>query len=566
MSRQLIPVISLFSGPGGMDLGFRKQGFLPIVAIDISQSAVETYNWNAKKRIAQQQDLSKLSDGDIVRLIRDAAPGIKPCGVIGGPPCQSFSLSNVHKKRNDPRRKLPLRYAEILKALNQEFNLDFFVFENVTGLKSNKHSKYFRKILKAFEDAGFEVFEQELDARKFGVAQKRRRVFVVGINKSLYPNLKFEFPMGDGEKVITVKDVIGKLPKPAFFRRNIARKEIPRHPNHWTMNPKSAKFKNGPNQNGRSFRRLKWNEPSWTVAYGHREIHIHPGGKRRVSLFEAMLLQGFPQSYELRGNLTQQVTQVSDAVPPPLAGAVAKAIKKAIYKRVESIQSHLLDWFKKNQRSFPWRETRDPYKVLLAEKLLQQTAAREKVVAAYNEIVDLYPNVEALAMAQPGQLKPIIAPLGFAYRAEELPRLAHEILNRDHSEIPTTLNELLDLPGIGDYSARAVLAFAHNQDVPIVDTNVTRFLYRIYGITEPLPNNPARNKRLIEMAQTLIPEGNARDFNLAVLDLCSSVCKIKNPTCDKCPVQSYCLSRNLKLEDKPNTETICFDKKILEVR
>jgi len=555
MSRQLIPVISLFSGPGGMDLGFRQQGFWPIVAIDISQSAVKTYNWNAKRRIAQQQDLSKLSDGDIVRLIRNAAPDIKPCGVIGGPPCQSFSLSNVHKKRNDPRQKLPFRYAEILKVLNQEFNLDFFVFENVPGLKSNKHSKYFQAVLKAFADAGFEIFEQELDARKFGVAQKRRRVFVVGINKNLYPNLKFEFPTGGEGKVITVKDVIGKLPKPTFFRRNIERKEISRHPNHWTMNPKSAKFKNGSDQNGRSFRRLKWNEPSWTVAYGHREIHIHPGGKRRVSIFEAMLLQGFPESYELRGNLTQQVTQVSDAVPPPLASAVAEAIKEIIYKRRRNIQTHLLNWFKKNQRSFPWRETRDPYKVLLAEKLLQQTAAREKVVAAYNEIVHRYPSIEALAMAQPEQLKPIIAPLGFVYRADELPRLAQEILNREHGEIPTVLNELLALPGVGDYSARAMLAFAHNHNVPIVDTNVARFLYRIYGIAEPLPQNPARNKRLIEMAQTLIPEGNARDFNLAVLDLCSSVCKIKNPGCDKCPVQSYCLFRKLKLEDRPNTET-----------
>ena len=544
MSRQLIPVISLFSGPGGMDLGFRKQGFLPIVAIDVSQSAVETYNWNAKRRIAQQQDLSKLSDGDIVRLIRDAAQGIKPCGVIGGPPCQSFSLSNVHKKRNDPRRKLPLRYAEILKALNQEFNLDFFVFENVTGLKSNKHRKYFQTVLKAFADAGFEIFEQELDARKFGVAQKRRRVFVVGINKSLYPNLKFEFPAGDEEKVITVKDVIGKLPKPAFFRRNIARKEIPRHPNHWTMNPISAKFKNGSNQNGRSFRKLKWNAPSWTVAYGHREIHIHPGGKRRVSIFEAMLLQGFPKSYELRGNLTQQVTQVSDAVPPPLASAVAEAIKEIIYKRRRNIQTHLLNWFKKNQRSFPWRETRDPYKVLLAEKLLQQTAAREKVVAAYNEIVHLYPSVDALATAQPEQLKRIIAQLGFVYRADELPRLAQEILNRDHGEIPTVLNELLALPGVGDYSARAVLAFAHNQDVPIVDTNVARFLHRIYGIDEPLPSNPARNKKLINMAQALIPEGRARDFNWAVLDLCSLVCKASTPECPKCPLNSLCILGN----------------------
>jgi A/G-specific adenine glycosylase len=253
-----------------------------------------------------------------------------------------------------------------------------------------------------------------------------------------------------------------------------------------------------------------------------------------------MLLQGFSKSYELRGNLTQQVTQVSDAVPPPLASAVAKAIKKVIYKRIESIQSHLLDWFKKNQRSFPWRETRDPYKVLLAEKLLQQTAAREKVVGAYNEIVHLYPNIMALAMAEPEQLKRIIAPLGFVYRADELPRLAQEVLNRDHGEIPSSLNELLALPGVGDYSARAVLAFAHNQNVPIVDTNVARLLHRIYGITESLPSNPARNKNLIEMAETLLPEGKAREFNLAILDLCATHCTARHPICNQCPIQKHC--------------------------
>jgi DNA (cytosine-5)-methyltransferase 1 len=475
MRRDLIPVVSLFSGAGGMDLGFRKEGFLPIFAIDSDQAAVDSYNWNCDQPIARQGDLLALNDEEIIALIQQAAPGVRPRGVIGGPPCQSFSVSNVHRRIDDPRRILPLRYALILKALNREFKLDFFVFENVTGLKSDEHIQDLSEMLEAFEDAGFKVVERTLNASVFGVPQNRRRVFLVGINKHLYPNVQFEFPTGNPEKVVTVKQAIGKLPKPAFFKRDLEPEDIPYHTNHWTMNPKSPKFTNGSAKSGRSFRKLKWDKPSWTVAYGHREIHVHPNGSRRVSIFEAMLLQGFPKWYELRGNFTQQVVQVSNAVPPPVASAIAKSIRRSLYDRIGKIQTKLLDWFSIHRRSFPWRRTKDPYKILLAEKLLQQTAATEQVVAAYQEIVRLYPTLDSLSKASSKKLRRIIAPLGFAYRADELPRLAQKILALHQGAIPTELDKLLSLPGIGDYSARAILSFAYGQDVPIVDTNMCPF-------------------------------------------------------------------------------------------
>lgn len=540
MQRKLLPVISSFSGAGGMDLGFRREGFLPIFAIDNDQAAVDSYNWNDKREIARRGDLFELSDAEIIALIRQAAPGIRPRGVIGGPPCQSFSVSNVHRKPDDPRGVLPLRYAQIIRALNQEFKLDFFVFENVVGLQSDQHKQDLSNILMAFEEAGFKVFEQVLNASAFGVPQHRRRFFIVGINEQLYPNIHFEFPGGTTKEFVTVREAIGGLPDPAFFKRNIKRKEIPHHPNHWTMNPKSPKFTNGSGQSGRSFRKLKWDQPSWTVAYGHREIHVHPNGTRRVSVFEAMLLQGFPKSYELRGTLTQQVEQVSNAVPPPLAGAIAQALREAVYGRIEKIQTRLLDWFKKNQRSFPWRRTNDPYKILLAEKLLQQTAATKQVIAAYEEIVRLYPALAALSKADPAELRRTIAPLGFSYRADELPRLAQQILASHRGKIPAGIDDLLNLPGIGDYTARAILSFAYGQDIPIVDTNIARLLHRLFGITDPLPSNPARNKRLIEMAAALLPEGKSRDFNLAALDLCASICTARQPNCVACPIRQEC--------------------------
>ncbi len=98
------------------------------------------------------------------------------------------------------------------------------------------------------------------------------------------------------------------------------------------MQPRSPRFDNPESENGegRSFRRLTWDTESPTIAFGHREIHIHPSGRRRLSIFEAMLLQGFPEKFVLEGNLTEQVQQISNAVPPPLARSVASAVTRAL--------------------------------------------------------------------------------------------------------------------------------------------------------------------------------------------------------------------------------------------
>jgi DNA (cytosine-5)-methyltransferase 1 len=539
MSPPPIFLLSLFCGCGGMDLGFRWAGFDSVLAIDISDAAIASYNWNRKKRVALCADLSSTTGDEIVRLLRDVAPDVRPRGVIGGPPCQSFSLSNVHGRDDDPRRELPLRYGEILKALNEEFTLDFFVFENVGGLKSEKHKKHLVRFVTEFENAGFRVFEASLNAGRFGVPQNRKRIFLVGINENIYPNIVFNFPGGNDEEV-TVRKTIKGLPKPAFFNRGVKRQDIPRHPNHWTMNPKSPKFSNGANVTGRSFRRLEWDRPSWTVAYGHREIHVHPDGTRRVTVFEAMLLQGFPRTYQLLGNLSQQVEQVSNAVPPQLAQAIAESIRQTIYDRVTDIQKNLLKWFKHSQRSFPWRKTRSAYRILIAEKLLQQTAATDNVVNAYRTLIASYPTVESLSEAKPAHLRKIIGKLGFTYRAVELPKLAQQIVAVHSGRIPKTLYKLLTLPGVGDYTARAIMTFAHEQDIPIVDTNIARLIYRIYGIRQRIPSNPARNKQLIAMANNLIPAGKSRDFNLAALDLCAAICTPREPKCGRCPIQNQC--------------------------
>ena len=328
-------VISFFSGCGGFDHGFSSAGFSIGLALDVDEKAVESYNHNRNKNICRVADLTETDPGTIIELYGNNCGEEPPKGVIGGAPCQTFSNGNVHFNNNDTRHLLPRRYACILRALNEKYNLDFFVFENVKGITSKKHRGEYTTIKRLFSRAGFNLFEGELDAADFGVAQHRRRIFIVGFNKINYPDLKFRFPPAITDVPMTVASKLKGLPSPLFFKRGIQRDDIAFHPNHWTMNPLSRKFTDGSltrgDKLGRSFRVLQWEKPSLTVAYGNREIHIHPDAKRRLSVYEAMLLQGFPENYELLGTLSDQIRQVSDAIPPQLGIALGRAIHNALY-------------------------------------------------------------------------------------------------------------------------------------------------------------------------------------------------------------------------------------------
>jgi len=527
----------LFCGPGGMDLGFEQAGFQVILALDHDEASVKTYNLNRGREVARKWDISSLKCDEFLDMVRKLR--IRPRGVIAGPPCQSFSRGNTNKKRKDPRANLAVAYAKLVGALNHEFGLDFFLFENVIGLRGANHRNRFAQIRREFRSAGFNLFQAELDAQDFGVAQRRRRLIIVGINSEKYSWLDFKFSQGD-KKAKTVREVIEHLPQPIFFRRNLIANEITVHQNHWTMNPRSPKFVNQSKVQGRSFRRLEWDKPSFTVAYGNREIHVHPQGNRRLSIFEAMLLQGFPESYELLGSLTDQVTQVSDAVPPPLARAIALSIKEQLYGRVARMQRSLLKWFEKNGRSFPWRTRRSFLRVLIAEKLLQQTAANNLVIKAFNELTQEYPDCESLSTADYRAIRRTIAPLGFPYRAKELVALGRTLRDKHGRKKPQTERELMALPGVGDYTTRAVLSFSYGKDIAVVDTNVARFLRRYFGLKLPALSNPARNDQLKAISDALVPPGQSAEFNWAVLDLCSIHCKAHTPVCRRCPVSQSC--------------------------
>jgi len=206
----------------------------------------------------------------------------------------------------------------------------------------------------------------------------------------------------------------------------------------------------------------------------------------------------------------------------------------------EDFHAALLDWFESEKRDFPWRRTRDPFKILIAERLLQQTRATPAVVSAYKRLVRRYPTPARLATAQLSDLEHIIQPLGLLFRAKQLRRMANELVDRHSGGVPCSYGELMELTGVGEYCASAVLSFAFGEDAAVVDTNVGRFLYRLFDISQPFPANPSRTKWLHKAATALLPPGRSRAFNLAVLDLCAKVCAPSHPTCGVCPVHGFC--------------------------
>lgn len=569
-------MLSLFSGAGGLDLGFEEVGFLPLLALDDDPAAVQTYNHNRRHRgvVARVVDLAKTRPSTVLGLWRKTAGSHRPIGIVGGPPCQAFSTSNVHKNAGDPRAHLLRSYTRLLKAFHDEYQLDFFVFENVVGLLRPPHLHALAELLQSCGDAGFAVREPFLlDAVRFGVPQHRKRLFVVGFNQDRFAVEGFRPPPGGDGSLRTVRSALEGLVEPAVFGRGVEPAELGLHPNHWCMNPRSQKFNRAleaGDQRGRSFRVLEWDRPSWTVAYGHREVHVHPSGRRRLSVFEAMRLQGFPSSYELRGTLSDQYRLVSDAVPPPLAHALAHSVRAAIHHQVttnrsptkpnarvravastagsaaptqatpSSIASVLINWYPVHARNFPWRVKGNAlYRVLVAEILLKKTAA-PSVVPVYVEFLRRYATSAALARAQKSELVRLLQPVGLSkQRADHLKRLGRALVEARAE--PMTSEELSLLPGIGRYSAALAAAVCFGEPRVGVDTNIARVLSRLFGIT----GSKSENRKSPEFwdrasALALAAGHSTAELNWALLDLGASLCRPRNPLCTECPLQQCC--------------------------
>ncbi len=327
-SQQVKPkaqLLSLFCGSGGLDMGFHQAGFVTSLAYDRRKDSLKSWSRSFPSGRAIEQDISSLT---VDKLDADFGGLFAPYGIIGGPPCQGFSQANRYGGLHDPRNKLVHRFFDIAISLNRREKVPFIVMENVPALAGSRGGDILEVERERLVREGFLVSMATLDAVDYQVPQHRKRLFIVALSKHV-ADAAWSAPKKSLDRR-TVRCAIGDLPDPVYYNRNIQINDIPFHPNHWCMAPKSKKFQSGELQQGfvqkRSFKTLSWDKPSYTASYGNREVHIHPNCQRRLSVLEAMILQGFPRTTVLNGSLSSQVQQVSEAVPPPLALAVARSI------------------------------------------------------------------------------------------------------------------------------------------------------------------------------------------------------------------------------------------------
>ena len=205
--------------------------------------------------------------------------------------------------------------------------------------------------------------------------------------------------------------------------------------------------------------------------------------------------------------------------------------------KINWFRRELLAWGEKHRRKFPWRNTKDAYAILIAEFMLQKTNA-PLVAPLYEKFMEQYPTVEALAKAQLIDIKNILQPLGLTFRAERLYKTAKLLIEEYQGEIPNTEAELLKLPGVGKYTARAICANAFGQSKAVIDTNVARIFERFFGFEGGKVKS--RCPLLWQAAEEIAPKSDVDIWNLTLFDFGAGVCRAKNPRCVDCVLRSRC--------------------------
>lgn len=308
----MLTVASLFSGAGGLDLGFKQAGFKLLWANDIFIEAAETYKANIGPHIVTTP---------IDKIMSSAIPDVDV--IIGGFPCQGFSLANTKRHTEDSRNKL---YLEFVRVLSDKRPL-FFVAENVRGILSLGGGEIFKRILQDFSDAGYNVRYKLFNTADFGVPQSRHRVFLFGVRKDI--------------------DILGKsFPPPAthcapkkaelnslhpWISIGKALSEIPEpEADHCLENHTASKYKL--RFNGYiGHRIIDPDQPSPTITARGDErggvvIHHHPGNHRRLTVREVAIIQTFPVDYKFVGSNTSVYRQIGNAVPPVMAKVIAESV------------------------------------------------------------------------------------------------------------------------------------------------------------------------------------------------------------------------------------------------
>ena len=205
----------------------------------------------------------------------------------------------------------------------------------------------------------------------------------------------------------------------------------------------------------------------------------------------------------------------------------------------DELRQLILRWFKKNGRIFPWRNTRDPYLILVAEVCLQKTNA-DKVTPVFEKLAERYPNVATLAKASENDINEHFSVLGLFKRGNFLLQIANTIVSDYGGVVPRDRESLLGIKGIGEYTANSVLCLAYGDRLPLLDGSTQRVLARVFA---RIVDKPAwADKETRAFMDAILPVSKAREFNLALIDIAAKHCRPKNPQCGDCPVLGICLT------------------------
>lgn len=327
-------IISLFSGCGGLDLGFKKAGFNIPIANENDKTIFSTFKVNHID--------TQLIEGDIRNIDDSIFSEIDEIdGIIGGPPCQSWSEAGTLRGIEDERGKLIFEYIRILKSIKPKF----FLAENVSGMLATRHSKAVKSILDLFNEIGYDVTLNMINAKNYNVGQERKRVFFIGFHKNLH--IKFEFPKGStaDDKKITLKDIIWDL-------QNTAVPATERNRHNTSAINNNEYFTGTYSPIFMSRNRVKgWNEQAFTIQASGRQCQLHPQapkmikiGKdnwkfkegcehlyRRMTIREIARIQGFPDDFKfIYDNVNDGYKMIGNAVPVNLAYEIAIAIKEQL--------------------------------------------------------------------------------------------------------------------------------------------------------------------------------------------------------------------------------------------
>ena len=522
---QQLCIIDLFAGQGGFITGFNKvDGWKHILAVELAEKHCAVLRIVHPDVPVLQQDVSLM---DWTKLLN----GTEIDCIIGGPPCQPFSQGNNRRNGwDDSRNGIPF-FVKAVTSINPKA----FLLENVPRLWGGDQKHHIQELIEELIEFGYIYTDAAiLDAADFGAPCHRRRLFVYGTKQPhIWPVKTHKGnPVAAREFLVPLLDQREPdgAPLPEWVKPKIqgARGDI------------IIDCKQG-NKVGRQY--VSLDEPCFTLVatQGIRHRIRYKGKYYRMKAPEAAALQGMDFSLYHRRYWKRSECLASRSMGKDYKEILIKLADRSKVVEMgkkEIFAQRIIEWYRKEGRSFPWRKTKNAFHILISEIMLQKTDSK-KVLSVYPLFIKKYRTVRQLAHANISTLKKEIRILGISDRARRLKIAAKTILLSYGGKVPSNRTQLLSLLGVGDYIANAVLCFAFNQDVPILDTNVIRVINRVFSV-ESNKTRARTDKEFWQFAGSLIPTGQAVDYNRGVLDFAATICTARSSSCPTCPVSDIC--------------------------